>query len=315
MQTMSLLTNTTATSGSRVCQILAILHSVVLVLTDAVMRACEGCRRRKIKCDAATTNTWPCSACVRLKLHCVRPNGFDSSDTTTYETTTAPSAPATSTHDFSDQALMQATFSQNAQQSMQSTIGVPDPRLFQQQQQQQQQQFDASQMYQVPFPDQQLQYSPMAAQPSAQMINQQFTSTQRMATTTAAPAQNMYPVTPPTMTLPPPQPPTVMSVSTVDSTHMSQPQDMGSPDNGSQGYSNPDLSDLLGALKMSDTGTGMTCHKLKSSYLMSTNIVCSTISPKQGFLPPRATSPRRRRRRPSPGEPSAHPRRQDSDSA
>ncbi|KAK0391626.1 hypothetical protein NLU13_1126 [Sarocladium strictum] len=42
-----------------------------------VMRACEGCRRRKIKCDAATTNTWPCSACIRLKLQCVRPNGFD----------------------------------------------------------------------------------------------------------------------------------------------------------------------------------------------------------------------------------------------
>ncbi|KAK0630161.1 hypothetical protein B0T17DRAFT_489636 [Bombardia bombarda] len=44
-----------------------------------VMRACEGCRRRKIKCDAATTNTWPCSACIRLKLHCVRPNGYDGS--------------------------------------------------------------------------------------------------------------------------------------------------------------------------------------------------------------------------------------------
>lgn len=37
------------------------------------MRACEGCRRRKIKCDAATTNTWPCSACTRLKLQCVPP--------------------------------------------------------------------------------------------------------------------------------------------------------------------------------------------------------------------------------------------------
>lgn len=50
------------------------------------MRACEGCRRRKIKCDAATTNTWPCSACIRLKLHCVRPNGYDgSTDSTTYE--------------------------------------------------------------------------------------------------------------------------------------------------------------------------------------------------------------------------------------
>ncbi|CAK7273960.1 hypothetical protein SEPCBS119000_005925 [Sporothrix epigloea] len=42
-----------------------------------VMRACEGCRRRKIKCDAATTNTWPCSACVRLKLQCVRPTVYD----------------------------------------------------------------------------------------------------------------------------------------------------------------------------------------------------------------------------------------------
>jgi hypothetical protein len=34
-----------------------------------------GCRRRKIKCDSATTNTWPCAACTRLKLHCVPPAG------------------------------------------------------------------------------------------------------------------------------------------------------------------------------------------------------------------------------------------------
>ena len=43
------------------------------MLNLTVMRACEGCRRRKIKCDAATTNQWPCAACVRLKLHCVPP--------------------------------------------------------------------------------------------------------------------------------------------------------------------------------------------------------------------------------------------------
>ncbi|OPB44199.1 Zn2Cys6 transcriptional regulator [Trichoderma guizhouense] len=56
-----------------------------------VMRACEGCRRRKIKCDAATTNTWPCSACIRLKLHCVRPNGYDgATDSTTYEAFVPP---------------------------------------------------------------------------------------------------------------------------------------------------------------------------------------------------------------------------------
>lgn len=42
------------------------------------MRACEGCRRRKIKCDAATTNTWPCSACNRLKLQCIPPTMIDS---------------------------------------------------------------------------------------------------------------------------------------------------------------------------------------------------------------------------------------------
>ncbi|KAF4595416.1 C6 finger domain-containing protein [Ophiocordyceps camponoti-floridani] len=53
-----------------------------------VMRACEGCRRRKIKCDAATTNTWPCSACIRLKLHCVRPNGYDGAADSTPTATT-----------------------------------------------------------------------------------------------------------------------------------------------------------------------------------------------------------------------------------
>ena len=33
------------------------------------MRACEGCRRRKIKCDATTTNQWPCASCVRQKCN------------------------------------------------------------------------------------------------------------------------------------------------------------------------------------------------------------------------------------------------------
>ncbi|KAK2808336.1 hypothetical protein FQN49_008722, partial [Arthroderma sp. PD_2] len=39
-----------------------------------VMRACNGCRKRKIKCDSATTNIWPCSACTRLKLVCIPPS-------------------------------------------------------------------------------------------------------------------------------------------------------------------------------------------------------------------------------------------------
>ena len=45
-----------------------------------VMRACEGCRRRKIKCDSATTNTWPCAACTRLKLTCVPPPSGSEND-------------------------------------------------------------------------------------------------------------------------------------------------------------------------------------------------------------------------------------------
>lgn len=53
------------------------------------MRACEGCRRRKIKCDAATTNAWPCAACIRLKLNCVPPTvSYDkdyNANTQTYE--------------------------------------------------------------------------------------------------------------------------------------------------------------------------------------------------------------------------------------
>lgn len=54
------------------------------------MRACEGCRRRKIKCDAATSNNWPCSACLRLKLTCVRPNGFDGTPDMSYDQSMIP---------------------------------------------------------------------------------------------------------------------------------------------------------------------------------------------------------------------------------
>ncbi|KAK3675729.1 hypothetical protein LTR78_004370 [Recurvomyces mirabilis] len=39
-----------------------------------VMRACDGCRKRKIKCDGALQNgPWPCGACTRLKLKCAPP--------------------------------------------------------------------------------------------------------------------------------------------------------------------------------------------------------------------------------------------------
>lgn len=62
-----------------------------------VMRACEGCRRRKIKCDAATTNTWPCAACKRLKLTCVPPVGGIDGELSLLDTTDDQFVPQSST--------------------------------------------------------------------------------------------------------------------------------------------------------------------------------------------------------------------------
>ena len=70
---MSLWTSITATNDSKVWALESSRAFSRLADHHLVMRACEGCRRRKIKCDAATTNAWPCAACVRLKLHCVPP--------------------------------------------------------------------------------------------------------------------------------------------------------------------------------------------------------------------------------------------------
>ncbi|EFR01979.1 hypothetical protein MGYG_04981 [Nannizzia gypsea CBS 118893] len=49
------------------------------------MRACNGCRKRKIKCDSATTNIWPCSACTRLKLVCIPPSIDQDSEPAAHE--------------------------------------------------------------------------------------------------------------------------------------------------------------------------------------------------------------------------------------
>ena len=78
------------------------------------MRACEGCRRRKIKCDAATTNSWPCAACIRLKLNCVPPTvSYDkdySNGTQTFELETKPveygAPPVHSQHDYQRHPVM-----------------------------------------------------------------------------------------------------------------------------------------------------------------------------------------------------------------
>lgn len=78
------------------------------------MRACEGCRRRKIKCDAATTNAWPCAACIRLKLNCVPPTVSYDKDynpgSQTFELETKPLEYAAPTNpppqDYQRQAMM-----------------------------------------------------------------------------------------------------------------------------------------------------------------------------------------------------------------
>ena len=79
-----------------------------------VMRACENCRRRKIKCDSATTNTWPCAACVRLKLHCVPPaGGLEGDDGTDPVNVSLDSVDATSAS-FPQQSMPQTqTYQQN----------------------------------------------------------------------------------------------------------------------------------------------------------------------------------------------------------
>src|ERR1700712_3343217 len=53
-----------------------------------VMRACDGCRKRKIKCDGALQNgPWPCGACLRLKLKCVPPTLDQDDDQQTFVST------------------------------------------------------------------------------------------------------------------------------------------------------------------------------------------------------------------------------------
>ncbi|KAH6650595.1 hypothetical protein F5144DRAFT_52094 [Chaetomium tenue] len=181
-----------------------------------VMRACEGCRRRKIKCDAATTNTWPCSACIRLKLHCVRPNGFDNSDSQGYD---APHSQFEASHvpdNFRQQLPIQD------QQHLLSHAPKPGPVYPQQASYQ-----DTSGLYHPvqygepqPVPHD-LQYGAVPHHPVA-AVDQQY------AAQTAA-----FP-TPPMQHAPNP----------------------GSPEDTFQSeYAQQDLANLLGSLKVNEAGT------------------------------------------------------------
>jgi hypothetical protein len=47
----------------------------VQLTVPVATKACKGCRRRKIKCDATTSTTKSCSACRRKKLPCESQDG------------------------------------------------------------------------------------------------------------------------------------------------------------------------------------------------------------------------------------------------
>lgn len=175
------------------------------------MRACEGCRRRKIKCDAATTNTWPCSACIRLKLHCVRPNGFDGAvDPSGYDDSMDPSQ-------FQPMSMQQQVL-QSPPRGGQA--GYPGQGGFAQ--------GSAAGYQTMPYdtsqPQPNMNYTTVP--PPVSMVDQQSYA-----------GQNVFPT-------PPMQP-------------GSRPDDSSPEAYSPDSYQQQDLADLLGTLKVDETGAGM----------------------------------------------------------
>ena len=183
------------------------------------MRACEGCRRRKIKCDAATTNTWPCSACIRLKLHCVRPNGFDGGpDSQLYESTSGnPYETAHPSDGFRQELPLQEQ--QLLAAGPKSTSMFPSPTSYQD---------PSAGLYQA-------QYDGSAGVAH----NLHYTTVNPSVANVAGqsyPPQHTFP-TPPL----------------AQSSRSDSPPEVYSPSE----YGQQDLADLLGSLKVNEAGTGM----------------------------------------------------------
>lgn len=182
------------------------------------MRACEGCRRRKIKCDAATTNTWPCSACIRLKLHCVRPNGFDgTTDSTTYD-------PSMGQDDPYQQVSLQ-------QQVLQTTPKQPAPAMY---------------ATQPSYHDPNSVYADAS---SASYQTGPYDATQSQAAMSYASVAPPVSIIDHSYTSPHvfPTPPLQQEV------HQEPSPEAYSPGE----YQQQDLADLLGTLKVNEAGTGM----------------------------------------------------------
>lgn len=235
------------------------------------MRACEGCRRRKIKCDAATTNTWPCSACIRLKLHCIPPTAnYDGGQSHGFEPEKGEYESGSGDEDYQThiplEQHLQAVDKNGHPQGYAHQIsyatqnnGYQQPMAYPQQttsQQQQQMQYAAvmnppalmdnnyppqptfttmpPSIQQQPL-QQPLQQQPLQQQPLQQQPLQQPMQQQPMQQTIHQTLQH--------------QPQRQMSQSQLSQTHSPE---MYQPDT----YGTQDLAEYLGALKMDESGTG-----------------------------------------------------------
>lgn len=228
------------------------------------MRACEGCRRRKIKCDAATTNTWPCSACIRLKLHCVRPNGYDGAAEPQVFEPTRPDYEAAGVQDFRPHLAMPPPH---------MLAGTPNPASM----------YAKPATYSEPAglyqPMQYADGSPVATgmhyttMPPISVVDHPYVS---QAPQSQSQSHTVFP-TPP-----------MQQLNRPDSPPESYHQDQ---------YGQQDLSELLGTLKLNDAGTGEFSEphqeEPKSHWVLTH--VCSTVPE-----PEIEDQDRRRRRTPTP---------------
>lgn len=150
------------------------------------MRACEGCRRRKIKCDAATTNAWPCAACIRLKLNCVPPTvsyDKDFNGSQTFELEPKPmdyaSADAPSQHDYQ----RHPSITHGIPHQMPPSMPTPVSGMYQ------------SSSYEDHSPQDSIHYQNL---PQSQVVQQNMSYSNQQAYTTNSAA-------PPAMTMTPPE--------------------------------------------------------------------------------------------------------------
>ncbi|TGO59354.1 hypothetical protein BCON_0045g00150 [Botryotinia convoluta] len=185
-----------------------------------VMRACEGCRRRKIKCDAATTNTWPCSACTRLKLGCVPPTVNYDRDFQQSNQTFEAEAPQ-----YDNGGNPSSGYHQQVpvQQQMTGPSKVVPPIYTQQ----------------PPYPDPNNMYQSIPYGGPSSAHSQQSMHYNSLQTPVSALSQH-----------------TEYSPQAVYPTAPLQQQTYDSPENYTHSeYSGEDLADLLGELKMNPAGT------------------------------------------------------------